>query len=94
MSSLLYCTVVNKWFFINFSKTLQATNCKQYNISICKQIFNHKFHLHKQAISACGRALCQLTVSFGFQSDRRKGHKSCTLQMVIQKESNKVTVEV
>ena len=38
----------------------------------------------KQAISARERALCQLTMRFEFQgiSDRRKGHKSCALQMV------------
>ena len=37
----------------------------------------------KQAISARERALRQLTVCFEFQSrsERRKGHKSCVLQM-------------
>ena len=42
--------------------------------------FSHK---HQQAISARERALCQLSVCFEFQSrnDRRKGHKSCALQM-------------
>ena len=39
----------------------------------------------KQAISAHEWALCQLTVCFKFQSrsDRRKGHKSCALEMVL-----------
>ena len=37
----------------------------------------------KQAISTREQALCQLTVCFEFQSksERRKGHKSCVLQM-------------
>ena len=40
----------------------------------------------QQAISARERALCQLTVGFEFQSrrERRKGHKSCALQMVFR----------
>ena len=40
----------------------------------------------KQAISARERALCQLTVCFGFQSrsKRRKGHKSCAQQMYLE----------
>ena len=42
----------------------------------------------KQAISARERALCQLTVCFEFQnrSDRRKGHKSCALEMVFRRK--------
>ena len=38
--------------------------------------------------------LCELTVCFEFQSrsDRRKGHKSCALEMVFR--SKKVTVKV
>ena len=37
----------------------------------------------EQAISAPEWALCQLTMCFEFQSrrDRRKGHKSCALQV-------------
>ena len=37
----------------------------------------------KQAISTHEQDLCQLTVCFEFQSrsERRKGHKSCTLPM-------------
>ena len=42
--------------------------------------------LKKQATSARERALCQLTVCFEFQSDRRKGHKSCALQMVFRRK--------
>ena len=37
---------------------------------------------YKQAISACERALCLLTLCFDLQSESRKGHKSCALQMV------------
>ena len=50
--------------------------------------------LIKQAISARKRALCQLTVCFEFQgrSERRKGHNSCALQMVVR--STKLTVKV
>ena len=42
----------------------------------------------KQAISARERALCQLTVCFEFQSRsvRRKGHKTCALQMVFRRK--------
>ena len=42
----------------------------------------------RQAISARERALCQLTVCFEFQSisDRRKGHKSCALEMVFRRK--------
>ena len=42
----------------------------------------------KQAISAREWALCQLTVCFEFQkrSDRRKGHKSCALEMVFRRK--------
>ena len=42
----------------------------------------------KQAISARERALCQLTVCFEFQSrtDRRKGHKSCALEMLFRRK--------
>ena len=42
--------------------------------------------LIQQTISACERALCQLTVCFEFQSrsQRRKGHKSCALQLVLR----------
>ena len=46
----------------------------------------------QQAISARERVLCQLTVCFEFQSDRRT-EKLCPANG-IQKESNKVTVEV
>ena len=55
-----------------------------------RKIFKPK--KHKQAISAHERALCQLTVCFDFKSDRRT-QKLCPAN-VIQKESNKVTVEV
>ena len=43
---------------------------------------------NKQAISAGERALCQLTACFEFhsRSDRRKGHKSCALQMVFRRK--------
>ena len=43
---------------------------------------------YKQAISARERGLCQLTVCFEFQSrsERRKGHKSCALQMVFKRK--------
>ena len=42
----------------------------------------------KRAISAREQALCQLTVYFEFQSrsDRRKGHKSCALEMVFRRK--------
>ena len=45
----------------------------------------------KQAISARERALCQLTVCFEFQSrsDRRKGHKSCALEMLFRRKVRK-----
>ena len=45
----------------------------------------------KQAISAREQALCQLTVCFEFQSrsDRRKGHKSCALEMVFRRKVRK-----
>ena len=46
----------------------------------------------KQVISARERALCQLTVCFEFQSERRT-QKLCPANS-IQKESNKETVEV
>ena len=47
----------------------------------------------KQAISAREQALCQLTVYFEFQirSERRKGHKSCALQMILR--SIKLTIK-
>ena len=40
----------------------------------------------EQAIRACEWALCQLTVCSEIQSrsERRKGHKSCALQMVLR----------
>ena len=48
----------------------------------------------EQAISACERALCQLTVCFEFQSrSDRRTQKLCPGNG-IQKESNKVTVKV
>ena len=42
----------------------------------------------KQAISASEQALCQLTVCFDFQSgsDRRKGHKSYAMEMVLRRK--------
>ena len=45
-----------------------------------------RFPFMKQAISASEQALCQLTVCFEFQrrSDRRKGHKSYALEMVLR----------
>ena len=39
---------------------------------------------YKQAISACERALCLLTLCFELQSESRKGHKNCALQMVVR----------
>ena len=52
-----------------------------------------EFTIVKQAISARERALCQLTVCFEFQirSERRKGHKSCALQMILR--SIKLTIK-
>ena len=40
--------------------------------------------IKKQAISTREQALCQLPVCFEFQirSERRKGYKSCALQMI------------
>ena len=48
----------------------------------------------EQAITACEWALCQLTVCFEFQirSERRKGHKSCALQMVFR--NTKLNIKV
>ena len=45
-------------------------------------------HIFEQAISACERALCQLTVCFEFQSrsESRKGHKGYALQMVFRRK--------
>ena len=55
---------------------IQSQNLKQ-----CPQV-------KEQAISARERALCQLTACFEFQnkSDRRKGHKSCALEMVFRRK--------
>ena len=65
--------------------------CQQHTqtlVTLCKEL-GWKVNMErsdKQAISARERALCQLTVCFEFQRrrERRKGQKSCALQMVFR----------
>ena len=68
-------TMYNKCFYHSFF-------CENKNQNIKKILFV------KQAISARERALYQLTVCFEFEirSDRRKGHKSCALEMVLRRK--------
>ena len=68
-------------------RRLQLVQNSLCRVVTCSSKISHITPQLKQAISARERALCQLTVCFEFQSrsDRRKGHKSCALQMVMQK---------
>ena len=70
-----------------FMKVDEWENLNLYAIDTAKIVLLQENN-NKQAISAREQALCQLTVCFEFQirSDRRKGHKSCALEMVFRRK--------